>query len=399
MTSPFEEATPILDRLIQNGESAYIVGGAVRDSLLKRPIHDIDIATSALPEKVLSLFENTVPVGLKHGTVLVIWGGKPYEVTTYRSEAGYSDYRHPDQVTFEKDIMVDLSRRDFTMNAMAIDRSGKLIDPFNGCKDLLNRQLVTVGEPSKRFEEDPLRMLRACRFVSQLDMTPSNKLVDAMIKKASLIQNISIERVREELSKCLEGLVPHKGFELVEKTHLSQYIPGLEQLSGALDRIKKVNFHGLQSAAERWTLLFYALDREVTADLLLAFKFSRRLTQSILDLSRFFKIYEKTRLTLFTLYHYEEELLYAADRLGQAIGNETRKGQIEALKEQLPIQSRDDLLITGRDLLEWTGLKGGPWVGELLSEIEDEIIKGSLVHSYDAIREWVFEWMKRNKTY
>src|SRR5699024_121488 len=156
----------VISRLKSDGHKAYFVGGCVRDSILKREIKDIDIATSARPEDVMKIFKKTVPTGIEHGTVLVLYKEIPFEVTTFRTETSYSDRRHPDSVQFIRDLEGDLKRRDFTINAMAMNENYQLIDLFKGKRDLVNKQIKTVGNASHRFEEDALRMLRALRFAS-----------------------------------------------------------------------------------------------------------------------------------------------------------------------------------------------------------------------------------------
>lgn len=158
----FTEAHDVMNRLMGNGYKAYMVGGCVRDSLLGRPVSDVDIATSALPEQVLSLFPRVVPTGLQHGTVTVVMPTCTYEVTTFRKESGYEGHRRPEEVEFIDDLEEDLMRRDFTINAMAIDVEGELHDPFGGAADLEQRLIRCVGDAEQRFREDALRMLAAC---------------------------------------------------------------------------------------------------------------------------------------------------------------------------------------------------------------------------------------------
>ena len=158
----------ILDTLEQAGYEAYYVGGCVRDRLLGRPVHDWDITTSAMPEVVLALFGHCVPTGIAHGTVTVLLEDTGAEVTTFRTDGSYHDGRHPDRVTFVRSLREDQARRDFTVNAMAMDRRGRIYDAFGGQADLDRRLLRAVGDPETRFREDALRMLRALRFAAQL---------------------------------------------------------------------------------------------------------------------------------------------------------------------------------------------------------------------------------------
>ena len=158
----------VLDTLQRAGFEAWYVGGCVRDTLLGRPIHDWDVTTSALPEQVLALFPRTVPTGLQHGTVTVLSDSGPVEVTTYRADGDYHDGRHPDGVRFVRSLREDTARRDFTVNAMAMDQRGNIRDFYGGRADLAAGILRCVGAPERRFREDALRMLRACRFAAQL---------------------------------------------------------------------------------------------------------------------------------------------------------------------------------------------------------------------------------------
>lgn len=197
----------IIDKLNSSGFKAYAVGGVVRDLLLNRPCEDIDITTSAKPEQIIEVFasEKKVLTGLKHGTVGVLVYGKLYEVTTFREDGEYKDNRHPEEVKFVEDIFGDLSRRDFTINAMAYHPKDGYIDPFFGANDLKNQTIRCVGEPDKRFKEDGLRILRALRFSSQLGFEIEGKTAKAIFDNKELLKGISSERILKELKKTLLG--------------------------------------------------------------------------------------------------------------------------------------------------------------------------------------------------
>ena len=198
----------IIDTLNKNGFEAYLVGGCVRDMLMDIPPHDYDITTSAPPEAILTLFEKTVPTGIKHGTVTVINGGIAAEVTTYRADGDYTDHRRPKSVTFVKSLKEDLARRDFTVNAIAYNKTKGVKDFFGGIKDINNKILRAVGEPEKRFREDALRILRLFRFASVLEFTPEKETLNAALKCAPLLESISAERISSELRKAINGKKP-----------------------------------------------------------------------------------------------------------------------------------------------------------------------------------------------
>lgn len=195
---------------MDEGYEAYAVGGCVRDSLLSRVPHDWDITTNAKPEEVKKLFRRTVDTGIKHGTVTIMLGTDGYEVTTYRIDGEYEDSRHPKNVTFTTELSEDLRRRDFTINAMAYNERSGIVDLFGGQEDLRRGIVRAVGEPSERFDEDALRILRAVRFAAQLGYEIEEDTRRAAAKLAHNLQNISSERIREELVKLLVS--PHPEF-------------------------------------------------------------------------------------------------------------------------------------------------------------------------------------------
>ena len=200
-----EKIEKILDILFQNGFEAYIVGGCVRDMLMGKTPNDYDVTTSAKPEDIIRIFEKTVPTGIKHGTITVISEGLPVEVTTYRTEADYTDHRRPDKIEFVTSLKQDLARRDFTVNAMAYNNQNGLQDFFDGKADLENKILRAVGDAKTRFNEDALRILRLFRFAATLGFECEKNTLDAAIEYSYLLQNISRERIFAELSKAVMG--------------------------------------------------------------------------------------------------------------------------------------------------------------------------------------------------
>ena len=202
-----KNAEKLLSELESCGFEAYMVGGCVRDSVMGREYHDIDITTNALPEDILRVFcsYKVIPTGIKHGTVTVLCDGEPFEITTYRIDGTYTDHRRPDSVEFTSDITADLARRDFTINATAMDKNGSVIDPFGGISDMKEGIIRCVGDPKKRFSEDALRIMRAVRFASQLGFVIDDDTATAIHDMKDLLQNISNERIRDELDKIVCG--------------------------------------------------------------------------------------------------------------------------------------------------------------------------------------------------
>ncbi len=231
-------ARTIIDTLEENGYSAYIVGGAVRDMLMGKTPHDFDITTSALPSDVKRIFKRTIDTGLKHGTVTVIESNVGYEVTTFRTESGYSDARHPQDVKFITSVEKDLERRDFTINAMAYNPKRGLVDIFGGESDLKKGIVRTVGTAEERFSEDALRMLRAVRFSAVLDFEIEKETKKAIKKCSPLIRKVSAERIRDEINKILMSQKPEEISSLHTYGLLRYIIPELDRCFGTRQKNK-----------------------------------------------------------------------------------------------------------------------------------------------------------------
>ena len=241
------------------GFKAYLVGGAVRDMLMKVPPHDWDIATNATPQDVIKLFKFVVPTGIEHGTVTVHFKGTEIEVTTFRTEAGYSDGRHPDSINYAATIEEDLARRDFTMNAIAASlEDGQLVDPYGGQEDIKKKLIRTVGLAHERFMEDGLRPVRALRFASKLGFSIEkdtySEIFKEEIQKKAL--SISIERFRDEFEKILKSPLPSVGLKLLEETGLlALFIPEFSVCRGCVQSDYRA-FHKFDVLDH----LFYACD-------------------------------------------------------------------------------------------------------------------------------------------
>ena len=255
--APPKYVRQILFTLQGHGYPAYLVGGCVRDMLLEHRPHDWDICTGALPEQVMALFPGSRPTGLAHGTVTVVLGSRQVEVTTFRTEGGYADHRHPDRVAFVSELTEDLSRRDFTMNAIALAADGLLADPFGGVEDIREKRIRCVGEPARRFEEDALRMLRALRFSAKLGFTIEINTLLAMQEKAPLAATLAAERVREELEKLLLTDAPETVHPLMEMGLLDAYLRDRPLFSPLFRKLRRLP----RKALYRWAGLSVLLCR------------------------------------------------------------------------------------------------------------------------------------------
>lgn len=224
LITPPKHVKSVLKKLEISGYKAFLVGGCVRDMLMGRPPQDWDICTNALPEEVLSAFPGAVGTGIKHGTVTVFADGHGLEVTTFRTEGGYLDHRRPGEVNFIGELMDDLERRDFTINAMAVSLAGIVHDPFNGAADAARGIIRCVGDPDRRFGEDALRMLRAIRFAARLDFEIESETAAAIGRNAHLTRFLSPERVHKELERILMSPKPAAVGQLLTLNLIDGYL-------------------------------------------------------------------------------------------------------------------------------------------------------------------------------
>ncbi|HZG71927.1 MAG TPA: CCA tRNA nucleotidyltransferase [Chondromyces sp.] len=385
----FEEAAPILARIEEAGFEAFYVGGSVRDYILGRPIGDVDIATSALPEEVKKIFHKTVDVGIEHGTVLVLLNGKGYEVTTYRTESDYKDFRHPEKVMFVRTLSEDLQRRDFTMNAMAMDYKRGIIDPFHGREDLQNRQIRTVGPAEERFSEDALRMMRAARFVSQLGFSLEEKTSQALKEHAPLLRHIAVERKLNEMEKLLAGGFKKKGLHILLESDLFRFLPGLADKETALRKLIELPIESCTSE-QIWLMLTFLAARENPAEFLREWRLPVKKIKSVVQRLSVLERRLEEPWTIYSLYEATLPAAVDAEQVRSVLFHD--KSEIEKLQqwhEKLSITDRKQLAVTGNDLKGWAGKQAGPWIKEVLTAVEKAVVTGGIENQKDEIREWL----------
>ena len=366
----------IIDTFYKNGYEAFMVGGCVRDSLLKKEPHDFDITTSAPPEVTVNLFDNTIPTGLKHGTISVLINNVPYEVTTYRTDGEYIDNRRPDSVRFVTNIYEDLSRRDFTINALAYNHIDKLVDHFNGVNDLNNKIIRTVGDADKRYNEDALRMLRAIRFSSQLNFDIEDTTYNSIIKNSHLIKNISNERICSELTKIAMSNDFNKGFSMLQETEI------LKLIMPEINFISNKNIDSLpKDLSTRLSYLFINTDIDTTTNILKHLKFDNKTVSGVSNLLLAYPLISEcnsvlkckkllqliTKDNIFNLLCLFEicnntELTYIRDVVNTLI------------KDNCPLYIKD-LNINGKILKENFSLSSGKMIGEILNYLLDCVME------------------------
>ncbi|MFF2456386.1 CCA tRNA nucleotidyltransferase [Peribacillus simplex] len=383
----FLKSVPILEVIEEAGYEAYFVGGSVRDYILGRPINDVDIATSATPQEIKRIFPNTADIGIDHGTVLVITDSGTYEITTFRTESGYSDFRRPDSVQFVRSLTEDLQRRDFTMNAMAMDKTGKIIDPFNGKRDLAEKRIITVGNPHERFHEDALRMMRALRFVSQLDFDLDQETFHSLKENAQIISEIAVERILVEFEKLVAGSNKIRAFSLLLESGLYQYLPLFSSKKDHLTDLLDLPLHQLK-AAEIWSIIMvHTKDQELEKSLR-AWKLPLK---TIRNIQRTIQLVKKEPSAIDVFQAGHGVTVQAAKVKAALTGGNVSDAEENAHQRYngLIIKQMSDLAVTGTDLLNWHQERPGPWVKEYLEKILKAVLNEELRNDKEEIKRWL----------
>ncbi len=429
---PRELANSICNTLNGAGFQAFLVGGCVRDVLLKREPADYDIATSATPDQVLKLFPDGVAVGAQFGVILIPRDGMKVEVATFRSDMGYSDGRRPDRVEFAKSPEEDAQRRDFTINGLLMNhRTGEVLDFVNGQADLRTGIIRAIGEPARRFGEDKLRMLRAVRFAARFGYEIERFTFAEIRKHASEVKVVSAERIREELTKLLTEGAARAGFELLEQCWLlpvvlpeivkmqgvqqpPQYHPEgdvwthtllmLEELPAGVsptlawgvllhDVGKPATFRSAKETGDRIRFDGHVeVGMAISQDILGRLRFSNDETEQILSLiehhMRFKDVASMRPATLkrfVRLPMFAEHM--ALHRMDCLSSNRNLKAYhfIERFLEDTPAeQFRPAKLVTGNDVLR-LGVRSGPLVGRILAAVEEAQLNGEISTREEAI--------------
>ncbi|MBO4831666.1 MAG: CCA tRNA nucleotidyltransferase [Oscillospiraceae bacterium] len=376
-----------LEKIEQCGYEAYIVGGCVRDALLGRRVHDWDAATSAPVEATEKMFPRTVLTGRKYGTVTVLTGGRKVEVTTYRADGEYTDSRHPEGVVFVSDIRTDLERRDFTMNAMAMDLRGELLDPFGGREDIAAGLIRCVGDPEKRFSEDALRMLRAVRFSAQLGFEIESGTLDALRGCAHLVSALSAERVRDETEKTIMSSRPEKLYTAFEAGLYDSYL-GPSEIPAALGERLAVLSDMPFSRQVRWCGLCAVLTEEEVisdaADFLHRFRLdSRTVSAASRGCGIAVREMPEERLELKRILAAEgRDAAFCAAAVADALYGGSRVRSLKEIAGSGECVRRSDLAVSGADLRDELGIPPGTRMGDILQAIFEHV----LAHPEDNTR-------------
>ena len=366
----------VIGKIRDAGYEAFAVGGCVRDTLLGRTPEDWDVTTSARPEAVKAIFERTVDTGLQHGTVTVLKNRKGYEVTTYRIDGEYHDGRHPDSVEFTPNLLEDLKRRDFTINAMAYSHETGIVDEFGGMEDLKAGIVRCVGRPEDRFTEDALRLLRALRFSAQLGFEIEESTYAAIKTIAPNLAKVSKERVQAELTKLLLSAHPERILLLKETGLSAQIVPGFDAVFAPALFSKLSQLPAEKSL--RWAGFLLCQSTKQAEAVLKGLKMDN---ETIGNVSRMIEGAKETlplekpavrrAMSRYTPYQLEGALKLK-ELMGSPDAEEIRRLREEIIRDGDCV-SLKDLAVKGRDLLE-AGVERGPMVGEILNHLFDLVL-------------------------
>ena len=387
----FLEALPVMQQLVDAGYEAYFVGGSVRDMLLHKPISDVDIATSATPQEVKDIFPHTVDVGIEHGTVMVIYHKEGYEVTTFRTEEGYEDFRHPDKVTFVRSLEEDLKRRDFTINALAIGIDDQLMDFFDGIGDLERQCIRCVGDAKERFNEDALRMFRAVRFVGQLGFQIEEDTKNAISLLKMNLSKVAVERMKVEFEKMIQSSYRKDALKLFVETGLYQACPLFDGKGEILLKLAEFPIKEM-SVLQAWILFVDELklsDKEVT-HLLKSWKSSNEQIRDVLVGYKTYRARKEEEWNFFLAYDCPYEVACEVEQLLIVQDKSSSMEGLEATYHSLPIRSMNDIHLNGYDIIRILKLdKKGPIIGQVLKTVEKMILEKSISNDAEVLETYV----------
>ena len=380
MSEYFEKAKGILRKLKQHDYDAYIVGGFVRDHVIGLDSDDIDITTSATPSEVSALFDNVKNTGRKFGGVTVIINEHKYEVTTFRLEGEYKKHRYPKEVSFSKNVFDDLKRRDFTMNALYMDDNEKIMDEFDGIKDIKNKTIRTINNPMERFNEDALRILRAFRFVGKLGFDIEDSTLKAITELKHLVKTVSIERVMVELGKIFASDHQKKAIKYLVDSGVSEELYGLHN---GLKHILTLDDYIYP--IEIFIICFALGEYEDV------WRFSNnqfRLIQRVLNLHEVTKDNEFNKMILFSN---KLDPCLLTNRINVLLGYKDQKDFLMDMYNSMPVMDVCDLAFKGQDILALTTMKSTRLIGLIIDDLLINVINGDMPNEYNILKDFALK--------
>ncbi len=387
MTSYYEKGRNIVKQLLDAGHQAFFVGGFVRDFILGEDASDIDITTDATPDQVQQLFEKTKATGLKFGTITVFSGRFQYEVTTYRTEGKYRNHRKPEEVQFGVSLEEDLQRRDFTINAFAMDIDQHIVDLFQGKEDLSNHLIRAIGNPDTRFSEDALRMLRAFRFVSKLGFQIEPKTFASIQKNLVLLPNIANERILTEMRKILDGKHALSALQLLVQSGFGSIYPELNQ--GLALIAKQMDFQ--LNSLEFFALCFFLNDQKIPE----TWRFSKKEKAIMEKIMELVDVMQDDVYNEMIIYRLGKDIPLMANQISVMLDPKNDQArEISQIYDNLPIYKTCDLVFKGQDILELTTLRNAEIIGDIIDDITYQVITNQLPNEYEALKRYTLELME-----
>lgn len=367
-------ALNIVKELEKNGFSAYIVGGYVRDTLLNIKSNDIDITTNALPDDLNRLFKTIDSTANKYLSCKVMYEGYEFEITTFRTDIEYVNHRHPVTKIVEN-LEEDLKRRDFTINALALDSKGKIIDLCDGLLDIKNKLVRVIGDPFQRFDEDVLRIFRGCYLVSKLNFDIEDSTFKGMQASAKYVTYLSDERIFDELTKILKFAHYKKALSYLIKTSVLNYL-----------KLDKVIEYVINSNVRPSIDDIIAISIYINTGY--EFKAANNKKRLYFDAA----FLAKEGFTNLNLYKYDLDTIILADKIRAFVDNRnTNFDELVKTKLALPISSRKDLKVNANDLIKYINKPQGPWINELLHKIEKAILENKIKNEKSEILNFIKE--------
>jgi len=357
-----KKSLELLNKIENAGYEAYVVGGYVRDYYMKKTSSDVDICTSAKPKDLIKIFKDAILPKEKYGSVTLKHKNIRYEITTFRKEFKYEN-RKPIEMEYTEELIEDLKRRDFTINSLCMDSKENIIDLFDGKKDIDKKIIKSLGDARIKFEEDPLRMLRAIRFATVLNFKLDKEVIDAIKINAHLLKNISYDRKKLELNKIFASNNVKYGIKLINSLNLIEYLD--------ISNINKVKY--TTDILGVWAQL----------DVISIYPFTKIEKDIINNIE---KIVENNTIGKYEIYKYG---LYVTSIAAEILG--INKKIIVRIQNNLPIKSKDDINITTKEIIDVVNKKPGPWLKQIYNDIEIKIITSKLKNDKDKIIEYILK--------
>ena len=378
-----ESGKAILKTIEAASFEAFLVGGAVRDFVLGLDVQDVDITTSATPDDITRLFPKAIPTGKAFGTMTLIKDGHTFEITTYREDGTYINHRKPESIKFSKDVEEDLKRRDFTINALLMNASGKVIDLLGGLNDLDAGLIRTIGDPAERFNEDALRLLRAFRFHAKLGFHIEEHTLNAIQKNGSLIQKVSIERIQSEAEKMLNYPVLIPTIQLMVDTKFADDLfnlkPGLEAL---------LNYPEL-TKVERLYVLSNHVDFAQAP-----WRLSKKTLKKLTHFKELYKALDTPHPRIFL--QYDRELIYDVAHFLEKTEQPRKIKTIEAIENALVIKQSKDLDVSGKELDTQFHFSDKSMIKKTLNVLIDAVLEGRVDNHKPSLLNYAAKSLERS---